>query len=165
MLCAVPEKPQLQCPGDGAEQALEVTVSPRVHLAAPKSKWKIWREVAVLCGARRALARRLAGSRGGFSLKRCLQASLWGFSSFHICWWNVSCCLHLSGLCIRDVGSSLRSTGELPLEKHRAQVLLVLRVVGKTISPSAFSHFLHILSVADYFSKSLFVCGTSAKGS
>lgn len=32
MLCAVPEKPQLQCPGDGAEQALEVKVSPRITL-------------------------------------------------------------------------------------------------------------------------------------
>lgn len=113
-------------------------------------------EEVVLTGAWGGLTNRLACSGGRFNLKRCLWASLWGFSSFHICWLNVSFCLHLSGLWIKSIGSSLQSTGESLLEKHCARVVLLLWVVGKNISSSAFSNLLYILAVAIYFSKLVF---------
>lgn len=98
----------------------------------------------------------------GCNLKRCLWASLWGFSSLRVCWLNVSCCLHLSGLWIESFGSLLQSMGELLMEKHCAKVMLLLRVVGKNIYSSALSDFSYVLSLASYFSKLVFVWSAPA---
>lgn len=92
-------------------------------------------EVVVLTGAWRGFPNRLSCLGGGFSLKHCLWASLWGFSSFQICWLNVSCCLHLSGLWIKSVASLLQSTEELPLGE-------ALCPSGVTSEGSRKNHFL-----------------------
>lgn len=96
----------------------------RVHMKGLEEK-------VVLSGVWRVLA----CSGGGFNLKRCLWASLWGFSSFHICWLNVSFCLPLSGLWIKSVGSLLQSTRGIAAGE-------ALRPSGVTSEGSRKNHFL-----------------------